>query len=286
MPKAINLSKISVVLHGVEYVGDEAIRALYLDEKSSTQIARRLSLSTTFVGDKIKAMGISRSKNEAIRISSRNSPSRAAHNRADLTGETFGRLTVIEFYGVSKHQHSTWKCKCACGATRIIEAGSLRSGNSQSCGCLKKETTGERGRTHGMTETPIYRVWQAMMNRCRNRNQPAWRNYGGRGISVCERWHSFDNFLEDMGPRPSGRSIDRIDNSKGYFKENCRWATRAQQARNTRRNRFITFENRTATLKEWADEIGIDQSSLQERLEKWPLCRALTQQPKGAVKNG
>lgn len=134
-----------------------------------------------------------------------------------------------------------------------------------------------RSTKHGKTGTRTYRIWQAMLNRCRNKNVINFENYGGRGIKVCVRWHTFNNFLKDMGEAPLDRSIERKNNNANYNPGNCRWATRTEQARNTRRNRKITFNGVTKCLTEWAKDLGMDQASLAERLSKWPLQQALTQ---------
>jgi hypothetical protein len=131
---------------------------------------------------------------------------------------------------------------------------------------------------HGMSKTKTYRTWQSMKARCTNPSNVQYMDYGGRGIGVCEEWMKFENFFEDMGLRPEGMSLDRIDNEKGYSKENCRWATEFEQKRNTRRNHWITFNGETKCLEDWAKEIGIKANTLINRLNrsKWPLEKALT----------
>lgn len=127
------------------------------------------------------------------------------------------------------------------------------------------------------TQSKTYRVWSAMVTRCTNPNSPKWPRYGGRGISVCHRWRTFANFLADMGEKPDGTSIDRIDNDSGYFKENCRWTTRKVQQNNMHSNRRVALNGKTQTLSQWADEIGISKTALYKRLaQRWPLEVALT----------
>ena len=149
----------------------------------------------------------------------------------DLTGRRFDRLTAQwpagrgHAHGHGKHVH--WLCICVCGTLCVIKAGDLRSGNSQSCGCRRTK------HGHSTPTTPTYRTWLHMLDRCRNPNTRKWKHYGGRGISVCERWRKFENFLADMGRRPLGKTIDRFPNKDGNYEPgNCRWATKREQLDN------------------------------------------------------
>lgn len=196
------------------------------------------------------------------------------------TGTRFGRWTVIgPREGVGRKQRIA--CSCDCGSTRLVSVDSLRRGGSTSCGCWKGAKCSASTRKHGGCRIPEYQSWGHLKRRCLNPTDAAYDHYGGRGITVCERWQGpdgFANFYADMGPRPSPKhSIDRIDNNGPYSPENCRWATSSEQGRNTRGNRFLTFEDRTQCLQDWSDEIGIDSSILSTRLRRgWPVEDALT----------
>lgn len=206
------------------------------------------------------------------------------YNRLSLVGKKFNRLTVISDAGKVNHpdgsSHSLWLCECECGNKKVVYGASLTSGNTKSCGCLSRQRVLERNSTHKLSRTRTHRIWQAMLNRCRNSKMSQYKNYGGRGITVDERWEKFENFLADMGEAPPNTSIDRKDNNGNYCKENCRWATRHQQSRNKSNNRVIEFNGVAKCLKDWASDLGINQSSLRERLDRWSLDKALTHQKK------
>lgn len=189
----------------------------------------------------------------------------------DLTGKKFGRLRVVA-RGPDKEQgRPSWLCVCTCGKQSAVDGRALRCGNTRSCGCWKDEKTGARRRTHGMSYTVTYAVWRNMHERCGNPNNTQYADYGGRGIGVCTRWHSFENFLADMGERPEGMTLERMKNSRGYSKSNCVWATRMQQAKNKRNNRWLTAGGETLHLAEWGRRLGISASSVAGR-----VCRGWT----------
>lgn len=205
--------------------------------------------------------------------------SRPAHNFKDLTGQRFGRWTVISRAQSTPAGGARWLCRCECGTDRIISSGCLRNGHTKSCGCLNSEITSARNRTHGLSKDSAYQSWGSMIKRCLNPNCKAFGDYGGRGITVCERWLKFENFYADMGPRPSDKhELDRFPNNDGNYEPgNCRWATVAEQARNRRSNRLLTFRGETLTLTEWSERTGIDRGAITARLKRgWSIERTLT----------
>ena len=166
--------------------------------------------------------------------------------RLQLTGLQFGRLLVQNYAGLDKSQNSVWLCLCDCGETIITQGCGLQSGNTKSCGCLARELSSKRNSTHGHKKnykrSPTYHSWLAMRERCYRKKHPRYKDYGGRGISVCRRWkNSFSNFLSDMGERPARKTLDRKNTNGNYTPSNCRWSTPTSQAlnrRNSKRNRF------------------------------------------------
>jgi len=191
----------------------------------------------------------------------------------DLTGQKFGRLTVVSFAENRDHR-IYWNCLCECGNTSIVRGSDLKSGASTSCGCLRVEKTATTHATHGHSvegnPSSTYHSWQQMKERCTNPNNKAYKNYGGRGITVCERWlDSFEHFLEDMGEKPSREySIDRIDNSGNYCPENCQWSTRTEQQRNKRSNVHLTFNGETKLQGDWAKEWNITSGNFSYHLSQ------------------
>lgn len=194
----------------------------------------------------------------------------------DLTGKRFGRLQVIE-RASDKHRGVRWKCQCDCGNIKVVGRQPLVDGNTRSCGCLNQEKRRERTTTHGYHGTKTYRAWKSMMARCETASASHFEYYGGRGIKVCERWHRFENFIEDMGECPPEMSLDRIDTNGNYEKTNCRWATREQQCNNKRDNHNLTWNGKTHTLKQWSTILGINYSTIRARVNRgWDVDRVLT----------
>ena len=193
----------------------------------------------------------------------------------DLTGQRFGKLLVQRYAGRKKR--TAWQCLCDCGNTRVVMSFNLKSGHTRSCRCILDDMT--INVTHGKTRSPEWTAWVNMNQRCHQAAYRYYGEYGGRGITVCDDWrNSFSSFLSDMGEKPSAaHSIDRIDNNGNYCPENCRWATRHEQARNTRRNRLLTLNGETMCLAEWVDRVGIHQKTITGRLNRgWSDERALT----------
>lgn len=189
--------------------------------------------------------------------------------KLNLIGNKFGRLTVIKPFGKNKWGKSRFLCKCECGNICIKIGTVLKRGDVNSCGCLQREIAIKRNTKHGKSGTKIYQIWQGMIDRCCNSNSKYYANYGGRGITICDEWrHSFECFYKDMGERPNKMSIDRIDNNKGYSKENCRWATRIQQENNKTTNILISHNGENHSIADWARITGINKYTLYNRNDK------------------
>jgi hypothetical protein len=196
-----------------------------------------------------------------------------ANKVVDITGKKYGRLTVIGFSHIKDHV-AYWNVLCDCGNEKTLRGGSFKFGAAKSCGCLLKEIVTK----HGMKGTPTYHTWIGMIKRCKNPNSHGYKNYGSRGISVCDKWLNFEGFYEDMGIRPEGTTLDRIDNDGNYNKENCKWSTKKEQDNNTRVNHFITYKGKTQTITQWSEEIGINISTLKSRIcqHNWSIEKAFT----------
>lgn len=196
----------------------------------------------------------------------------------DLVGQRFNQLTVVRFIG-RVNDRTRWLCKCDCGNYSDVEQYTLINNKIKTCGCANSKT-GEESHlfVHGLAGTYICSIWHAMLARCYNPSTREYKNYGGRGITVCERWrNSLNDFADDMGERPTPQhSIDRIDNDGNYEPSNCRWATAQEQNRNNRRTRWITHNNETLCLQEWANRRGLQAYTILARLKRgWSMARAL-----------
>ena len=185
----------------------------------------------------------------------------------DMTGMHFGRLTVLD--RASESYPYKWRCRCSCGNEVVVKGCNLRSGHTQSCGCLMRERTKETSITHGETGTRMYRIWSAMKRRCMNSHLENYAKYGGRGIRLWSGWMEYEPFREWAlsNGYADDLTIDRIDVNGDYTPDNCRWATYKQQANNTRQNRFISFCGEVYTLLEWAELLGIHKNTLFNRLK-------------------
>lgn len=161
-------------------------------------------------------------------------PRKEMSRKLDLTGMRFGKLAVVEEVGIRPGQGYLWRCRCDCGNIVIVQSGHLITGHTKSCTCIKAEKLSKLRHIHGHSHEPIYKIWNSMKQRCSNPNNHAWERYGGRGLTVSDDWKSFSNFYRDMGERPEGRTLDRINNDQGYSRENCRWATPLTQSHNRR----------------------------------------------------
>ncbi len=209
--------------------------------------------------------------------------------RKDYTGQTIGVFTVLEFVRQDVTAHSArYMCKCnLCGSVKEKLVNNIKS--DKSCGCLPKQNALKHGFYVEGEQHPLCRVWGNMKTRCNNPHDKAYKNYGGRGIKVCERWlDSFPNFLEDMGERPEGYSIDRINNDGNYEPSNCRWANQTTQCNNKQRNRLLTFNNETHTICQWSRLVNIGRTTIRMRLDSygWDLERALTTPVQTFIKQG
>jgi hypothetical protein len=193
-------------------------------------------------------------------------PKRHSHNYIDLTGQRFGSLVVIVAFGRYRRE-TVWECQCDCGKVAHAVASKLRTGRKRSCGCLQLATFAAGNPTHGLSNSREYKIWKSMLRRCIAKTGRHYRHYGSRGITVCQRWRQFVAFYADMGPRPSPKhSIERKNNDVGYSPENCVWATRTEQMRNTRNSRTIECYGQTRTLAEWSEVLGIHYGTLRNRL--------------------
>lgn len=200
--------------------------------------------------------------------------------RMDITGQKFHRITALEYVGNDKHKKSLWRGKCDCGTEVVVEGSALVSGNTKSCGCYNLEVCSERAKTHGMTGTRVYMTWANMKRRCYEETNEQYKDYGGRGIKVCDEWHKFESFY--AWAKSSGYNdtltIDRIDNNGNYCPENCKWSTYKENCRNKGNNRLLTYNGQSLPLSQWAEITGLKRETLRDRLDDsgWSVEDALT----------
>ena len=206
--------------------------------------------------------------------------SECRYPKTDLVGQRFGRLVVKEFAGRDRGNNALWSCLCDCGNNRIVRDANLKTGHTQSCGCYCMELiTTFHGAAKRNRVTRAYQRFRDIHARCYNSKRPKYKDYGGRGIYVCDEWHSFPVFRDWFESHVAeGEELDRIDNDGPYAPWNCRGATRKEQMRNTRRNINITWEGETLCLKDWAEKLKINVETLRARIRvyKWPIEKALT----------
>ena len=201
----------------------------------------------------------------------------------NLIGRKFGRLTIINNLGIvsftKSHPRTHYECLCECGNRKTVSRNQLLRGKTMSCGCLFEETLAKRNTTHGGTKTRLFRIWGGMIARCEIKTASGYRNYGAKGITVQESWRmSFLQFKNDVGEPPSpSHTLDRIDTSKGYNKENCRWATRKRQSYNSSVVRLLTYEGYTASLADWGRASGLGAAFGWRVRRGWETARALTE---------
>lgn len=194
-----------------------------------------------------------------------------SNQAVNLSGMTFGRLVVVRFAGRTSYKARLWECECECGEKGIIARGSqLTAGLKRSCGCLVGDTNRKTKTKHGMRYSPEYSSWMSMKRRCYRKKDQAYDRYGGRGITVCERWlKSFSHFFEDMGPRPTMQhTLDRIDKDGNYSLCNCRWATKKEQTINRRNTLMIEHNGKRLSVSEWSEIIGVSPDAIAQRLKK------------------
>lgn len=199
----------------------------------------------------------------------------------DLTGQIFGKWKLITRLPLNAKKKRYYVCQCVCGVTKEIEQSTLTRGASKSCGCSYTNHPIKHGFSKRGNKLSEYSVWQAMKDRCNNINNKNFHRYGGRGITYDPTWQYFENFIKDMGFKPTkSHSIERINNDLGYSKNNCKWATPAEQSRNYSYNVKITYNDETLCLVDWADKAGINRRTFHHRYKNgWSIEKMLTTKP-------
>lgn len=187
----------------------------------------------------------------------------------NLKGRTFGRLTVTDFAGYASDGKPKWRALCLCGRAAVFRAANLKSNSTTSCGCLRDEMLAARTRTHGLSKTGLYSSWRAMHERCENPKHPCYSAYGGRGISVCPEWGTFEGFLAAMGEGyAAGLTLDRIDPDCGYHPGNCRWVSLEENRREKRNTLYVVFRGNRVSLRSLARRFNLDFSKVYYRFRK------------------
>lgn len=180
-------------------------------------------------------------------------------------GDRFGKLVIERLQGSTGNGHRLAVCRCDCGSEIEARVGELKRGARSSCGCARHAKLIARNTKHGGFHTRLYSIWSKMLARCGNPRHVNFHNYGGRGITVCDRWKSFEFFREDMGEPPPGKTLDRVDNDGGYCPANCRWATLAEQGKNRRKSRVVVVDGKKLSVVEWAALTGVSRATAYRR---------------------
>ena len=209
----------------------------------------------------------------------------------NITGEKYGKLTAIERIGRHKYGGALWLFKCDCGKDRIADSSSVRTGRILSCGCAAREASVKNWKifcdaansarlTHGLSGKRVYDIWRSMVSRCHNPKNIGWKNYGSRGITVCDEWRNDPKVFAEWALSNGYHddlSIDRISNNMGYSPNNCRWISSKEQCNNRRSNRLVTIGDETKTVQQWAEQFNIDKTTLRYRLNHgWDTTKALS----------
>ena len=207
----------------------------------------------------------------------------------DLTGQKFGKLTVCDRRWCENNKRNLWYCKCECGNTVMVPTSALSSGRTKSCGCLRKTVASAKHKLHGMSTSRQYRIWNAMKERCQCTTNKQYKDYGERGIVVCDEWKdSFESFYDwaMSNGYADHLTLDRIDTNGNYCPDNCRWSTSKEQNSNKRNNHILTHNGKSQTIQQWSEETGIPFTTLLYRVTNdWPIESVLTVRPNSVSKN-
>lgn len=209
--------------------------------------------------------------------------------RKDIAGERFGMLLVLSYAFTNKNRKAVWLCQCDCGNKAHVAGSKLRQGSTQSCGCLKKRALQKMAFRHGQHKTRLYEIWSGMKKRCYNKNAVQYKDWGGRGIKVCKKWHAFKAFYEwaKANGYKDGLTIERINNDRGYSPNNCTFIPKAKQSRNRRNSIFLTHNGTTRTIAGWSRHLNIHRETIKRRINlNWPIEKILTTAPKTQPKKG